>query len=153
MKLFSSKHHDHAGFTLIELMIAVVVLSIITAIALPSFRENIRQGHRLEAKSLLLENAQFLERFFTENNRYNFRVDGITPVTLPILASPRSGSALYVISFDTLAPLTADSFNLRAEPVPGRTMDGDGCGTYLLSNVGVKTNLNNTKLSRECWSK
>lgn len=151
MRILPCKRKILSGFTLIELMAAVVVLSIITTIALPSFRENIRQGRRLEARAILLENAQFMERFFTENNRYNLRVDGTTPVVLPILASPRSGSALYVISFDTLTPLTADSFNIRAEPVVGSVMDGDACGTYLLSNIGVRTNSNNTKSSSECW--
>jgi len=153
MKILPGKRKIHSGFTLIELMITVVVLSIIAAITLPSFRENIRQGRRLEARSLLLENAQFMERFFTENNRYNLRVDGTTPVALPILVSPRNGSTLYIISFDTLAPLTADSFNLRAEPVAGSAMDGDACGTFLLSNLGVRANLHNTKSSHECWNK
>lgn len=141
------------GFTLIELMITVVVLSILASIALPSFRENIRQGRRLEARSLLLENAQFMERFYTENNRYNLRVDGSTAVVLPTLASPRTGPRLYSISFDTTAPLTADSFNLRAEPVAGSSMDGDACGTYLLSNLGVRANLHNAKSSQVCWNK
>ena len=153
MKFRECQGRWQIGFTLIELMIAVAVLSIIAAIALPSFRENIRQGRRLEARSLLLENAQFMERFFTENNRYNLRADGATPVVLPITASPRSGTNLYIISFDIQAPLTADSFNLRAVPVSGGNMDADACGTYLLSNLGVKTNLNNTKPSAECWSK
>jgi type IV pilus assembly protein PilE len=151
MKIPSCKYRIQTGFTLIELMISVAVLSIITAIALPSFRENIKQGRRLEARSLLLENAQFMERFFTENNRYNLRVDGSTAVTLPILASPRTGQSLYVISFDTVAPLNTDSFNIRAVPVAGGAMDGDACGTYLLSNLGVRANLNNIKSSYDCW--
>jgi type IV pilus assembly protein PilE len=153
MKIPSCKYRIQTGFTLIELMISVVVLSIITAIALPSFRENIRQGRRLEARSLLLENAQFMERFFTENNRYNLRVDGSTEVVLPILASPRNGSILYTISFDTAAPLAADSFNIRAVPVAGGAMEGDACGIYLLSNLGARANLHNTKTSQECWDK
>lgn len=153
MKFNSCRTPQHTGFTLIELIIAVVVLSIIAAIALPSFRENIRQGRRMEARSLLLENAHFMERFFTENNRYNLRADGSTPVVLPILASPRSGPSLYSISFDTQVPISSDSFNLRAAPVAGRNMDDDACGTYLLSNLGVRANVNNSKTSVECWSK
>ena len=141
------------GFTLLELMISVVIVAILTSIALPSFSEKIKQSRRLEARSILLENAQFMERFFTENNRYNLRADGTTVVTLPLLASPRSGSALYEISFDTVAPLSADSFKLRAVPVAGTSMENDACGTYLLSNLGVRENLNNTKASHACWDK
>ena len=153
MKFLTLRRQRKSGFTLIELLIAIAVLSIITAIALPNFREHIRRGRRLEARSLLLENAQFMERFFTENNRYNLRADGATAVVLPILASPRSGTVLYIISFDTLAPITADTFNLRAVPVADGAMEADACGTYLLSNLGVRANLNNTKSSAECWSK
>lgn len=153
MKNYSHTQKNHSGFTLIELMIAAAVLSIITAIALPSFREKIKQGRRLEVRTLLLENAQFMERFFTENNRYNLRADGITPVVLPILASPRSGPGLYIISFDTIAPLSPGTFNIRAVPVAGSPMEGDACGTYFLSNLGVKANANNTKSSHDCWNK
>jgi type IV pilus assembly protein PilE len=153
MNSLTPQLQQQTGFSLIELLIAVVVLSIITAIVLPSFSENIRQGRRLEARSLLLENAQFMERFFTENNRYDLRSDRATSVVLPITASPRNGHSLYAISFDTLAPITADTFSLRAVPVAGGAMDADACGTYLLSNLGVRANLNNTKSSQECWSK
>lgn len=141
------------GFTLIELMITVVILSIIAAVAIPSFRENVRQSRRVEARSLLLENAQFMERFFTENNRYDLKADGTTAVTLPITASPRSGTALYTINFDTVSPLSSTSFNVRAVPVAGAAMAGDACGTYLLNNLGVRANLNNTKTTDQCWSK
>ena len=151
MKIHTCLIPRRSGFTLIELMIALIVFSIITAIALPNFREHIRQGRRLEARSLLLENAQFMERFFTENNRYNLRADGATPVVLPITASPRNGASLYIISFDANAPISADTFNLRAVPVGGGNMDADACGTYLLSNLGVRANLNNSKSSAECW--
>lgn len=141
------------GFTLIELMIAVVVMAIITSVALPSYREYVRQTRRAEVRALLLENAQFMERFFTENNRYNLRVDGTTAPVLPNTASPRSGTALYTLSFDTVAALSATSFNVRAVPVAGGAMDSDVCGSYFLNNLGVRANANNTKSSVECWSK
>jgi type IV pilus assembly protein PilE len=58
------------GFTLIELMIVVTIISILAAIALPSYRESVRKGQRAEARALLYEVLQKQERFYTENNTY-----------------------------------------------------------------------------------
>ena len=59
------------GFTLIELLIAIVIVSILTAVAFPSYQNYVRQSNRAAAKAILYENAQFMEQFYTENNRYD----------------------------------------------------------------------------------
>jgi len=48
------------GFTLIELMIVVAFVEILGAIAIPSYSEYIRRGHRAEARAGLLQAAQWL---------------------------------------------------------------------------------------------
>ena len=58
------------GFTLIELMIVVVVLSIIMTIAVTSYRDSVLKARRAEAKADMLEMAQLLERYYTENNSF-----------------------------------------------------------------------------------
>ena len=62
---------QHRGFTLIELMITVVIISIIAAIAYPSYIDSVRKARRADAQAHMLELASFMERFYTENNRYN----------------------------------------------------------------------------------
>jgi prepilin-type N-terminal cleavage/methylation domain-containing protein len=63
-----------AGFTLIELMITVALVGILAAIAVPSYQNYVRQSNRAVAKSLLYENAQFMERFYSQNNQYDATV-------------------------------------------------------------------------------
>ncbi|MEO6422179.1 MAG: type IV pilin protein, partial [Candidatus Nitrotoga sp.] len=67
------------GFTLTELLIAVVIIGILAAVAMPSYQNYVRQTNRTAAKGILHENAQFMEQFYTANNQYDATVgaDGI----------------------------------------------------------------------------
>lgn len=120
------------GFTLIELMVVVAILGILLAIAIPNYREYIARGYRADAKSGLLQNVQFLERYYTENNRY-VAADN-SALTLPFTVSTASGSTIYNISFKGTP--TASTYVLQAVPV-GRQSD-DKCGTFTLNNLGQK---------------
>lgn len=131
-----------AGLTLIELMITIAILGILASIAFPSYQNYVRQSNRTVAKSLLYENAQFMERFYSQNNQYDATVgaDGIAnaggddvAVTLPVTQSPRNGTAQYNISLQAVANNT---FTLQAVPVG--PMAGDICGTLTLSNTGAQ---------------
>ncbi|BBJ24568.1 type IV pilin protein [Candidatus Nitrotoga sp. AM1P] len=129
------------GFTLIELMVAIVIIGILAAVALPSYQNHVRQSNRAIAKAILHENAQFMEQFYTANNQYDATVggDGIVntvddvAVAPPITQSPRTGVVQYAIS---LQAVTNTTFTLQA--VPQGSMAGDICGTLTLTNTGVQ---------------
>lgn len=132
------------GFTLIELLIAIVIVSILTAVAFPSYQNYVRQSNRAVAKAILYENAQFMEQFYTENNRYDQTIGGAA-VVLPIAQAPRTGVAQYNISLQAAANAT---FILQAIPVG--TMVGDACGTYTLTNTGAQGAGGTVA---ECWNR
>ncbi len=58
------------GFTLIELMIALTVIGILSAIAVPAYQQYIRRGACEEAKGALTGAANLLERFRAQTNSY-----------------------------------------------------------------------------------
>lgn len=58
------------GFTLIELMIVVAIISILGAIAYPSYQEYVRKSRRAEGRTALIELLQQQERYMTQNNTY-----------------------------------------------------------------------------------
>ncbi|TPQ24877.1 type IV pilin protein [Methylomonas sp. EFPC3] len=136
------------GVTLIELMVTVGIVGILAAIAIPSYSEYVHRGNRTEAKAILLETAQFLERNFTENNKYDKNSSG-TNVVLPFSTSPKTGTALYNIS----ASLSTTTYTITATPVAGGSMSDDKCGSLSIDQLGQKTVASATLDANSCWKK
>src|SRR5690242_20333581 len=67
------------GFTLIELMVAVVIISILVAVAYPAYQDQINRSRRAEGKAALLKAAQLLERNY---------LNGDPTITDPTLSNP-----------------------------------------------------------------
>lgn len=111
------------GFSLIELMIVVAIAGILGSIAYPSYLNQVAQSRRADAQAVLMEAAQFMERFYTENNRYDQDTGG-TAIALPaqLQESPRDG---VTKSYDiTVQASTASTYTLRATPKNGQVGDG-----------------------------
>lgn len=58
------------GFTLLELMIAVAVIGIISAVAYPSYLSFVQESRRAEGQAALMDLANRQERFFYDNRQY-----------------------------------------------------------------------------------
>lgn len=127
-----------SGFTLIELMITVAIISILAAIAYPSYTSQIARGKRADARVQLSSAQQWMEKFFSENYSYSADSAGNATTTAfnaqPFSRSPRvgEGSAAYTV---TVTP-TATAYTLTAAPIAGGSMATDTCGTFTLTNTG-----------------
>ena len=135
--------HRSRGVTLIELMIALAILGIVVGVAYPSYMESVRKGRRADGQAVLLEAAQFMERYATENLCYDKDRAGV-PVALPapLARAPKDGpNQHYTIS---LRSAGQSAYTLQAVPQGG--MQGDSCGTMTLTDTGVKA-----ASKEECW--
>ena len=134
--------HKRQGFTLIEMLIVVAIIGVIAAIAYPSYQEHVRKSRRADARGVLTEAAQFMERRYTENLATGY-AGAALPTTLT--QSPKGGGAAYY-NISLQGTPTRTAYTLRA--VPSGVQTKDGCGTLTLTNAGVK---GSAKTVDECW--
>jgi type IV pilus assembly protein PilE len=115
------------GFTLIELMIAVAIIGILAAIAIPQYRDYVTRGRLADGVSGLSTVRAQMERHFQDNRTYN----SVTGFTSPCLASPSPVFGNFTISC-TATP-TATAFTLQA--VGGGPVNGF---TFTVNQTGVQ---------------
>jgi len=141
------------GFTLVELMIVVAIIGILAAIAYPSYTQYVQRANRAEARSVLLEASQFLERNYTLANRYDQDSAG-NALNLPasLSQSPKQGTAKYNIAVAPGADAT-QTFTLSAAPTG--SMASDACGTITLTSAGQKgaAGVTTDAIVAECWGR
>ncbi len=136
----------NSGFTLIELMVTVAIVGLLAAIAYPSYQNYVTKTRRVDATGNLLELSQYMERFFTENGRYDVDTGG-DAVSLPFTQSPKEGnSTFYNLGFADGEP-TSTTFVLEAEPVGPQAANDTACATLTLDSTGAKCILGGSKCS------
>lgn len=133
----SSPRSVITGFTLVELMVALVVAAVLIMIAIPAYQSQIRSSRRTEAKTALLDLAGREETLYSTQNKYS-----MTPFELgygggglPI----QVGNNYYTV--DVLAPdpasISQPSFTLTATPVAGSSQAQDApCQSFTVDQLG-----------------
>jgi type IV pilus assembly protein PilE len=137
------------GFTLIELMVAVAIVGILVAVALPSYTAYISKGRRADARSQLTQAAQYMQRFYSANDQFHqdrvgTNVADVMPANLK--RAPADGTQIYSLSVNA----TAGAFTLTMAPVAGQSMASDACGSFTLGSTGVK-GVTGSETVANCW--
>ena len=146
------------GLTLIEVLVVISILSLLVSIALPSYTEHVARARRADARTQLLQVAQFMQRFYAAND--NFETDRAgndvrTQIPANLLKSPADSEAIYTLEIP-VATLTRSTFEIHMKPVATGPMASDKCGTFALSSLGARSVivggvLNTAALRDSCW--
>ena len=125
---------ENGGFTLIELMVAVAILAIVTAVALPAYQDHLRKGRRAAAQTFLMDTASRQQQYLLDARNYAVGAGALTALNLSV---PAEVSPYYAVTIDPAAVTNPPTFRLIATPVAGSMQAPDGALT--LDQDGAKT--------------
>ena len=132
------------GFSLIELMIAVVIVGILAAIAIPMYSDYVTRSRRADGQATLMQVAQELERCYTQFSKYN---DNSCSGVNSGVVSETSDQGFYGISASG-GNLTESTFTLTATPQNEQADDTD-CTALTLTHLGEQSATGDDPDS--CW--
>lgn len=146
------KSRKQAGFSLLEVLVVVAIIGVLASLALTSYQNSVRKARRADAKTVLMETAMFLERNYTEANRYDQDAAGntIDNNALPNREAPIDGNTkFYDIQF--LGTPGTHTFTIQA--VPKNTQVKDTlCATLGIDETGAKS-VTGSGTVNECWAR
>lgn len=130
---------NHSGFTLIELMIAVAIVGILSAVATYAYRDYTLKAWRTEGRGALMDLANRMEKYYLDNNTYAGAT--IAGVGASVTTTPQGAYTLSILSQD------ASSYSLRAVPI---FINDPKCTAFTLNSAGTRT-YTGTGSNRDCW--
>lgn len=131
------------GYTLLELLLTVSIVTIITSIALPSYQNHVRRSHRGDAMSALMRIANAQEKFYLQNNTYTS--------TLADLNITGTQNGYYDLS---ITAADVDEFEAEASIVSGGPQDGDDqCEVFTIDSTGAlgAESGGGANTTTDCW--
>lgn len=133
------------GFSLIEILVALVLLSIVASLALPAYNQHILRAHRAQARAGLLQAAHRLEREATAAGAY-------PNAELPEALASVTGNRYRISRQKPTSAIDAGiRFVLLATPQGAQA--SDPCGTFTLSSTGERGLIGNQAKVADCWNR
>lgn len=151
------RRYRSGGFTLIDLMIVVAIISILTAIVIPGYQEAMRKLRRAEARAALLQLAQDQERYFSQTGSYmpfDIKSTNAEAMKFKAFSGTTASSSAYELSGVACAGDSASNcLVLIAKPGTANVnanYTDPVCGSLTLSTTGIKATQPETAAGK-CW--
>ena len=128
------------GFSLIELMIAVTIVGILAAIAIPSYSAYVRRANRSDATRTISFLSQALERCYSQTFTY------VGCAQAPAGTAPSAQNYYNV----TVAILSASTFTISAVPLTNPQLGDAQCTSFTVDQTGAQA-MTGTADIKTCW--
>jgi len=136
------------GFTLVEMLVVVAVISILASLAYPSYTDYLRKSRRIDAYTAIQQVAAAQERFYASRRQYASFADPFNST-----GAMQSPDGFYTVA--VVADNVARSYEITATPVSTKAQSSDSkCKTISLSSNGHKSStgtLDDLSRGIECW--
>ena len=120
------------GFSLIELLIAIVIVGVLAAIALPAYTSQLRKSARAEAQSFMTTAAGNQQQYLLNRRAYASSLDPSSSGYLGV-APPADLNAKYTFTVVAAAGLPP-TFTLTATAIGAQA--NDACPTMFIDSAG-----------------
>ena len=127
-----------AGWSFIEIMVALAIVAVLLAIAVPSYQHYLQRGHRAEAVNALMQVAACQERIRAAAGHYD---------TTRCVSQP-SGNG-YRVTVEPAGVAASQVFEAIAAPL--NPAPGDRCGALSIDQSGRRSISGATGQLGACW--
>jgi type IV pilus assembly protein PilE len=135
------------GFTLIELMVTVAIVSILLALALPNYSSKAKKSRRSDAYTAIEQVTAAQERYFATRHAYANFADPFNSTVA--LTSPQG---LYSVTVTGVSAATPMNYTVTATPVAGQAQASDTeCTSMSKTNTGTRTSAGSRATDLDCW--
>lgn len=126
------------GFTLLELMLVLLLITALVAMAVPSYQQYVQRSHRINAIEALLAAASCQQNIYAARFRYDTRS-----------CIPSDTSGRYHFRMEPADTASTTVFTVIATP-QGAQMQ-DACEGLALDQSGWRSISGDEELQRKCW--
>ena len=135
------------GFTLLELLIVLVLVSVVAALAMPGYRQHLIRVHRTEAMTALLQLQSAEEKFYLRHNSYTSNITAAPPIGLGLSTATSSNKYLLSVAIAD----DGQTFIATAAPAPSGGQEADQeCLAFSIDARGRRA-VSGTRDAPHCW--
>ena len=122
------------GFTLLEIVIVLAITGLLAILAYPSYQDHLTRTRRIEGQSALLDLANRMEAYFSENDTYEGATIAQQKPT-DLLSRPSTSNNHYSLA---IKEASANTYTLVATPIGSQATNDKYCQTLTYNHLGKK---------------
>lgn len=136
------------GFTLLELLIAITILSIVAGFSYTFSIDYLTRARRLDGQTALLDLANRMENYYAKTGSYETATIA-TGAATDLLSTRHSEGGWYDLS---IAAQSQSTYVLEARAKGMQKEHDGGCNLLFIDHVGLKSAAGKIGKNKNCWS-